>query len=260
LKQLTLASSLIVLLMGGGALAQTPQSQNAAKSDYCSDGFAGSAAPQNGMMTKEQVHQMADHEFAAMDRNSDGRVSPIEFSSCIARAGSGVRPAEIKGGKSTEADAAFHTADANSDDELNSREYLAAAEKEFGQQSAASGPDAVPVFFIWVPASVIAAPARSGSQDAATTADQAAAHAAMAFEHQDSNADGTVSVDEWTTRNSGISPDLIETHFKLLDANGDGVVTKDEYAAKWADRFNKAQQAQGSAQGDSVPVWLLYVR
>ncbi len=278
MKQLTIASSLVALLVGGSALAQTAQPDNAAAQDYCADGFVASSAPQSGAMTKEQTGQMADREFTAMDRNSDGRVSFAEFSTCMSRAASGLRPATGTNGRSTQSDAAFNTADANNDGKLNSQEYLSAAEREFGQQSAASSPDAVPVYFIWVPASAVAEPSHSGAPGAATTANatagstqsgangaatpenQAAAHAAMGFDNQDGNGDGAVTKAEWQAGNSGISPDLVELHFKLLDANGDNAITKEEYAAKWTARFNQAQQAQGSAaQGESVPVWVLYV-
>ena len=260
MKRLTIASSLVALLIGGGALAQTAQPENTAAGDYCANGFVASSASQNGAMTKEQTQQMADREFAAIDRNSDGRLSLAEFSSCMSRAASDLRPAGTDDDRSAESDAAFNTADANTDGKLDSNEYLAAAEKEFKQQSAASNPDTVPVYFIWVPASAVRTAAQPGSNDAATTANQAAAHAAMAFDNQDGNGDGAVSKAEWHAGDAVISPDLVELHFKLLDANGDNAITKEEYAAKWTARFNQAQQAQGNAaQGESVPIWILYV-
>jgi Ca2+-binding EF-hand superfamily protein len=282
LKHLTIASSLFALFVGG-ALAQTAQpqdsanqpqnsaaqqqnagtqQQNAAAPDYCANGFVASSTPQNGTMTKDQIRQMSDREFSAMDRNTDGRLSLAEFASCMARAGAGIHPVYYDGNQSAERDAAFNTADTNSDGKLDTQEYLAAAQKEFQQQSPAGDSETIPVYFIWVPTSALMQ-ARSGPDETSVTANQAAAYSATGFDNQDANGDGSVSKAEWQGGSAGVSPDVVEQHFKILDANGDGVVTKDEYAAKWADRFAQAQQAQNmqgnAGQGESVPVWVLYV-
>jgi hypothetical protein len=160
------------------------------------------------MVTKEQIQQMANQEFTAMDQTSDGQLSPAEFSSCTTRAALALQPVSGNGGKGPQSDAAFKKADGK----LDTREYLAAAEKEFMQQSAASHPQDVPIYFIWMPATAVPAMASSGGDDAAMTPNPAASRASIAFGNQDNNGDGAVAADEWHASNAVINPELLEMH------------------------------------------------
>ncbi len=275
-----LVASLAVPAAAQDNAAGTATTQQAS-TEACATNWTVVDADENGIISQEEATAAADTEFSRIDVNSDGIISVTEWKDCGDRTAypgvpEGLDTAEAglqstdttemtASTDQTEADVEGMTTSPASDQAAADLEIEAPETTGSIAADQAGGMD-------WSEEDFTAADAdQSGdvSQQEAAAASESrfgrgegsleerALFGSGNFARLDTNGDGMISSDEFSSRDTADLQGSIEARFGSIDADGNGEVSTEEWQAYRTDRFTQAQQETG--QDPTVWVYYYYV-
>ena len=230
----TTALSIAVIVIGGSAVAEQHMSMS-----YCDTAFIPGDKNADGMISAEEETAMRDVLYESLDANADGSITREEFAACMTRAQdgmSGMSPA-------TGDDASFDAADANADGSVDAAELFTASRDAY-DDAMANTDDTAGMAALNPYMSMPMTDAGDPDIEAVMgfTPDQYFGQVARSYTGADTDADGTLSREEWVDRAQSHMADAeaINNNFDAVDANADGSIDRGEFDTDMASRMEAA--------------------